>query len=85
MNIDTILNPRTPSAKDTNAALAVILAIAEAIRALGEVPGGELYARLCDKMTISQYETIIGTLKNAGLVSESAHMLTWIGPELEVK
>lgn len=33
----------------------------------------------------SSYEGIINTLKNAGLVSESAHLLTWIGPKLEAK
>ena len=31
-------------------------------------------------MELAAYERIIGTLKNAGLVAESGHLLKWIGP-----
>jgi len=32
-----------------------------------------------DKMSLDQYQQIIGILKNLGLVQESAHLLTWVG------
>lgn len=55
-------------------------AIAEAIRKLGTVPSGHLYASLMGHLSLDQYQQIIGRLKRAGLVSESYHELTWIGP-----
>lgn len=85
MNIDTIVNPSTAPPAETKSALLAALAVAEAIRTLGEVPSGELYAQLMGKLSYGSYEGIIGTLKNAGLVSESAHLLKWIGPKLEGK
>ena len=67
---------------DLAAGLEALKAIAEAIRELGEVPSGHLYANLQGHITIGQFEQAIGILKNAGLVRESnAHMLTWIEPE----
>lgn len=63
-------------------AVEVIFAIAEAIRNLREVPSGELYAHVCGKLDLAQYEVIIRTLKGAGLVEERAHLLRWIGPQL---
>jgi hypothetical protein len=61
------------------AALQITAAVAEAIRELGSVPSGHLYAQLCGKLSLQQYESIIHLLKNTGLVSESFHELTWIG------
>jgi hypothetical protein len=74
VNIDSI----TP--RQVSAAFAQTAAIAEAIRELGEVPSGHLYAQVCGRMELAAYERIIGTLKNAGLVAESGHLLKWIGP-----
>jgi hypothetical protein len=66
---------------DVKAALGILTAVADAIRELGEVPSGHLYANLMSKLTLEQYEQIIGVLKSTGLVSESnAHLLTWLGP-----
>jgi hypothetical protein len=63
------------------AALGIILAVANAIQELGEVPSGELYARLmAHDIKLDVYEHILRTLKGAGLVRESNHLLTWIGP-----
>ena len=85
MNIDSILNPRQATSKQVAAAFQATAAMAEAIRTLGEVPSGTLYANVCGHMELGTYEKIIQTLKNAGLVSESAHLLRWIGPKLEGK
>lgn len=61
------------------AAIAVVQAIADCIRELGEVPSGHLYARLMGHMSLEQYNGVISTLKMAGLVKETNHLLTWIG------
>jgi hypothetical protein len=55
------------------------LAIAEAIRELGSVPSGHLYARLMGQLAIEEYNAIIAVLKGAELVTEEAHVLSWIG------
>ena len=66
---------------DVQAAFEVLKAVAEAIRELGEVPSGHLYARMMDHLSLAQFEQVLGVLKGAGLVRESnAHLLTWIGP-----
>lgn len=81
MNIDTILGtaPR-PTALQAKAALAMTLAVSEAIRELGSVPAAHLYARVMGKVDLAGFEAMIRTLKNTGLVSEAGDMLTWIGP-----
>jgi hypothetical protein len=64
------------------AGLKALQAVAEAIRELKQIPSGTLYAQLMGVMDLETYEHLIGTLKGAGLVSESqAHLLTWIEPK----
>lgn len=60
----------------------MIAGVAEAIREAGEIPSGTLYSMLIGKVDIEGYGKLIGILKNAGLVSESAHLLKWIGPKV---
>jgi hypothetical protein len=63
------------------AAVRVAHAIAEAIRNLGEVPSGHLYARVMGVMDLRQYEQVIDLLIDARLVErEPSHLLRWIGP-----
>ena len=73
----------TSKSKDKiNAALNVVQAIAETIRKLGEVPSGELYARLVGKLDLPDYEEVIRILKETGLVTETpGHLLRWNGPQ----
>lgn len=60
---------------------AIGVAIGEAIREVGEVPSGHLYAMLMGKIGLSAYQSIIGSLVRAGLVKQRAdHMLVWVGP-----
>ena len=61
------------------AAIRITQAVAEAIRELKEVPSGQLYSRLMSVLSLSQYNQIIDVLKKAGVVSESNHLLKWIG------
>lgn len=63
------------------AAVRVAHAVAEAIRALGEVPGGHLCARLMGVMDLHQFEQVIDLLVEARLVERApSHLLRWIGP-----
>jgi hypothetical protein len=72
---------QTATNTEVKAALGILQAVAEAIRELGEVPSGHLYANLMSKLSLAQFEQVLGFLKGAGLVRESnAHLLTWIGP-----
>jgi len=71
--------------EQTKAAVELVYAVAEAIRSLGSVPSGHLYSRLMGHITLDEYNHIIGVLKNTGLVTESAFVLTWTGPKLEAK
>jgi hypothetical protein len=84
MNTAQLLDPK-PTANQVKAALAVTLAVAEAIREAGEIPSGTLYSMLISKVDLQGYEAMIRNLKNAGLVEEKAHLLKWIGPILEAK
>jgi hypothetical protein len=68
-----------PTKDDVKAALAVVAAVTETIRELGEVPSGHLYARLMGRMSLETYNQIIQTIKNTGLVSETGHVLKWVG------
>ena len=65
---------------DVGNAVKAVAAVAEAIRELGQVPSGHLYAQLCGTLTIGTYESILGILKRAELVSEQGSMLRWVGP-----
>jgi len=77
--------PLVVTPAERKAALGILLAVAECVRELGEVPSGHLFAHLCsmpplEQMTADQYQQMIECLKGAGLVAERAHLLTWIGP-----
>lgn len=56
------------------------MAISEAIRALGSVPSGKLYASVMGVMSLEQFNKVVDILKEAGVVRESQqHLLTWEG------
>ena len=67
--------------EEISAGLKTIQAIAGAIRELGEVPSGTLYANIMGRLTLEEYAKIIGILKNAGIAEETpASLLRWLGP-----
>lgn len=72
----------TPNTAQINAALAVTMAVAETIREAGSTPAGPLYAALMGRVSLAGFESMIRNLKNAGLVREQNHMLTWTGPKV---
>ncbi len=73
--------PNKPETNQTKAALHILMAVADSIRELGQVPSGHLYTMLLGKLDLNQYDMLIGILKRSGLVKESTgHLLTWTGP-----
>jgi hypothetical protein len=74
------------SDKAARAALEIAFALSEAIRELGEVPSGHLYAHVMGKMDLELYEAAIGAIVRAGLVKRRGDVLVWVGTkENEVK
>lgn len=62
------------------AALGMVKAVADAIRDLGSVPSGHLWAHCMGSMGFDEYEWIIGQLIGAGLIRKNqSYLLTWIG------
>ena len=62
---------QTVTNTEVKAAFGILQAVAEAIRELGEVPSGHLYANLMSKLSLAQFKQVLGVLKGAGLVRES--------------
>jgi hypothetical protein len=73
----------TTTKQQVDSALEIMMAIAEAIKDLGSVPSGHLYARVMGHVDIHTYNTIIALLKDAKIVAEHNHLLTYIGPQKE--
>ena len=61
------------------AAMAIVLAVGEAIKELGSVPNGHLYARLMGQMNLETYNKVIALLVKVGAVKNENHLLTWVG------
>lgn len=71
--------PQTTSTQRA-AAFQILAAVTEAIRELGQVPSGELYARVSPTLDFEAYERIIQTIQNTGLITVKGHLITWTGP-----
>lgn len=56
-----------------------LAALAEAIRGLGSVSSGQLYAQVMGHMDLPTFEKAIRLLEKTGIVRVSNHELTWIG------
>jgi|HubBroStandDraft_2_1064218.scaffolds.fasta_scaffold4199101_1 hypothetical protein len=63
------------------AVVEIVFAIRDAIKELGEVPSGHLYglAAAPAGMSLENYQQIIDLLKQTGKVTESNHLLKWVG------
>jgi len=64
----------------TKAALEIVVAVADAIRELGSVPSGHLYARLMGNLSLDNYNAIVKLLENAGAIKVENDLITWTGP-----
>ena len=72
----------TITKEQTSAYVRALAALAEAIRDLGEIPEGELYARLMGYLDLNGFTRLIDRLIGAKLVERTpAHLLRWIGPK----
>jgi len=61
-------------------ALAVVKAIGASIRELKEVPSGHLYAALCGKLSLDQYQGVLSILREAKEITiDKNHLIRWIG------
>lgn len=63
------------------AALAKMMAIADAIRELGSVPSGVMYAQVCDRVNINEYKSILKILEKQKLITVKNDLIEWIGPK----
>jgi hypothetical protein len=71
-------NPTMIPAQKQKLAIEIVMAVAETIREAGEIPSGHLYAGLMEKgCTLAQYDNLIRTLIESGIVRKSGHMLKW--------
>jgi hypothetical protein len=66
-------------------AIQATAAIAEAIRTVGTIPSGHLYAQVLGRMTYETYTSVIALLKRAELVAETSSVLRWVGPVIAEK
>lgn len=63
-------------------AIRLVKAVADTIREVGEAPSGPIYAALMTHgVRLETYLSCVDVLKKAKLVSESNHVLKWIGPK----
>lgn len=63
-----------------NAAFQVSTAIGQAIRELGSVPSGKLYAVLMGRMSLEEFEGAINLLERLAIVERTQNnFLRWIG------
>ena len=53
--------------------------VAQAIKEAGSIPSGHLYAACMPHMSLNAYQLIIDLLKRSKAVTESNHLLTWVG------
>lgn len=68
-------------AKQVTAAIMMAAAVGDAIRDLGSIPIGHLYAQLMGRMSLDTYNGLIAILKQTNLVEEKSNLLTWVGPK----
>lgn len=63
-------------------ALAVIKAVADTIKEVGEAPAGVVYSALMQwGCSLQEFEAIIRILVNAGVVTQTHHVLKWVEPK----
>lgn len=66
---------------EDRAAMARLLVIAQLIYSLKEVPADHVYAQVMQHIDLYEFDCILLTLVNAGLVKRTSnHLLTWTGP-----
>jgi hypothetical protein len=59
------------------AGLDMLRALAATVKELGEVPSGQLYAHVMDRMTLPTYEKAIGLLIGSTIIVKRGDVLVW--------
>lgn len=89
MTLDHLLNPSArpnATAAQVKQALQYCLAVADTVREVGTAPEGPIYAALSTKgITHTDFEAIVRTLCNTGLIARAGHCLKWTGPQIATK
>lgn len=52
-------------------------AIADTVRELKQIPSGHLYARLMSVLSFEQFDKIVTTLCNSGVIRKENDLLIW--------
>lgn len=68
-----------PPEKQVQAAFKAMTAMTEAIKELGEIPDGHLYAQVMPHMEYDVYVVLRDKIVSTGLVSLSNNLLKWVG------
>ena len=63
---------------ELKAGINTIKVMADAVKELGHVPSGHLYAMVMGKLSLEAYERILGILTNAGLIEVKGNEIFWI-------
>ena len=66
---------------ETAAALMIIRAVADAVRDLGQVPEGELYAAIMGHLSLDAFNRVLEILKRGGMIQVRGHLVIWTGPD----
>jgi len=62
------------------AAVEIMKAVASAVKELGSIPSGHLYARLMGKMSLDSYEKMTACMQRMGIIRiEGNHLITYTG------
>jgi len=66
---------------EINAAIQLLKAVADTVKEVKEAPSGAIYAALMGVgVSLATYQACVETLKRTKLITESNHVLKWVGP-----
>ena len=71
--------PEPKTTTKVAAVIGVLEALASAIRDLGRVPSGHLYAQVLGHMSLQTYESMVQLLVESGVVGRDGDVLVWKG------
>lgn len=69
----------TVDRKEVEAAKEIVRTIRDAIKELGRVPSGTLYATVCGHLSLTSYQYVLSIIQAAGLIKIENHEIIWIG------
>ena len=61
------------------ARIQICCALRDAIKDLGSIPSGHLYANVCGSIDLQTFTWAIEQMKAAGLIEERNHLLVFVG------